>query len=45
MALAATVIGGSIFYETFCFITVLLQTGEPRGWELVAAAAFFLGTQ
>lgn len=42
MALAATVIGRSIFYETFCFISVLLQTEEPRGFLLDAAAAYFL---
>lgn len=43
MALAATVIGRSIFLrECLCFITVLLQTEEPRGFLLDAEAAYFL---
>ena len=43
MALAASVIGRSIFYEPFlCFITVLLQTEEPWGFVLDAEAAYFL---
>lgn len=43
MALAATVIGRSIFlWDFLCFITVLLQTEEPRGFVLHAEAAYFL---